>query len=215
MGRTYRMNWRDAKCIVVYVFIGILLTACLPALATGQPGVDPVSGQPMDGGLAVYYQQYFDTVYRKYEKELSLNERFAAISVYDAVADIDFEGDADESNRRRIMGLDSLENLKALLTGFYDPKDASYHADEAVEGRIKQILSACGLNREDYCLRVLRNMGALQKAPITDNNRYCVLGHWAEKLPYDASMAGFVDDMEIVLYGDGMKVGRFVMNPDD
>lgn len=193
----------------------MLLSVCFPAPAEQTPmPVDPISGLSMTSGdLEWYYQKHYIQIYDLYKDQLTDAERFADYTVHDAVRDINFAADTDESNRRRIINLSDLAGLKAMLTGFYDSDDASYTDDPAVRKRLSDILSACGLNIDDYLLSVLRN-GFVSQLPPKQKNWICHLGHWADEKLYDEAHRGPIVDISIILSGDEMQVVHFVMNPD-
>lgn len=201
--------------LLLLCFCLMLSSVCLPAPAEQTPEpIDPISGLSMKtGDLESYYQDHYIKIYEQYKDQLTDAERFADYLVTDAVRDMDFAADTDESNRRRIINLSDLNSLKALLTGFYDPNDASYTDDKALRQRLNDILSACGLNIDDYLLGVLRNV-FVEQLPAKEKKWVCHLGHWADEKTHDEKHAGPITDISIILRGDDMKVVHFVMNPD-
>ena len=203
------------QLICLFCLCLMLFSACFPAPAEQKPeAIDPISGLSMTSGdLGWYYQKHYTEIFEKFESQLTDAERFADPTVNDAIDCINFAADTDESNRRRIINLSHLDSLKALLTGFYDPNDASYTDDEAVRKRLSDILSACGLNIDDYLLSVLRN-GFVSELPPKEKNWICSLGHWADEKVYDEAHSGPITDISIILAGDDMKVVHFVMNPE-
>lgn len=201
--------------ICLFCLCLMLFSACFPAPAEQKPeAIDPISGLSMTSGdLGWYYQKHYTKILEKFRSQLTDAERFADPTVHDAIDCINFAADTDESNRRRIINLSDLDSLKALLTGFYDPNDASYTDDEAVRKRLSDILSACGLNIDDYLLSVLRN-GFVSELPPKEKNWICSLGHWADEKIYDEAHSGPITDISIILAGDDLKVVHFVMNPE-
>ena len=116
----------------------------------------------------------------------------------------------DMAARQRIYGIASADDLHAILTGYFDPNDAAYTADAALDARLQAILAACGLNPEDYDISVIRNLGGMIE-PITETNWYCTLIRKGIEVAEDETNPY---DMVIVLYGDEMTVGAFVLNPE-
>ncbi len=201
--------------LLLLCFCLMLSCVCFPAPAEQTPeAIDPISGLSMKtGDLESFYKNHYFKILEKFQSRLTDAERFADPTVHDAIGNINFAADTDESNRRRIINLSDLDSLKALLTGFYDPNDVSYTDDEAVRKRLSDILSACGLNIDDYLLSVLRN-GFVSQLPPKQKNWICRLGHWADEKLYDEEHRGPITDISIILSGDEMQVVHFVMNPE-
>ena len=121
-----------------------------------------------------------------------------------------FDSEDSLAARQRIYGIASADDLHAILTGYFDPNDAAYTADAALDARLQAILAACGLNPEDYDISVIRNLSGLPE-PITGTNWYCTLIRKGVEVAEDETNPY---DMVIVLYGDEMTVGAFVLNPE-
>ena len=101
--------------------------------------IDPVSGQPVDTHAMSQevYQEHFDKLFSKYKKELSNQEVFCSTIVFDGISNIDYETEKGIPSRERIWNATTLEDLRGLLTGFFDHSDASYTTDEPVMTKLR------------------------------------------------------------------------------
>ena len=147
---------------------------------------------------------------RRYADEVAEAELLVSADVYDAIGMIRFDSEDSLAARQRIYGIASADDLHAILTGYFDPNDAAYTADAALDARLQAILAACGLNPEDYDISVIRNLSGMPE-PITGTNWYCTLIRKGVEVAEDETNPY---DMVIVLYGDEMTVGAFVLNPE-
>ncbi len=192
--------------------LGCLLFAVALLLSTGAcaetAAIDSVSGVAIDDDLENVYKDHFDALCTQYADELTEQEKVAANAVFDAIGWINFESDDSLAVRQRVYQISSAEELKAVLTGYFDAHDASYHSDAALDAKIQEIFTACGLNLDDYYMTVTRNVGGIPD-PVTATNWYCSFVEKASVGEEDASIA-----MTIVLYDAEMKVGIFSLNAD-
>ena len=197
----------QCRCAALLTALLLSIAAAGNAAETAAAKLDPVSGEPLDQNIELFYQERFDDLCTQYASQLSDGERYCAGKVYDAIASISFRSDESLASRKRIFDISSAGGLHAILTGFFDPNDAGYASDDAAAQRLNQILSACGVRMEDYYLCVIRNVPGLPE-PVAKDNWYCTL---TLKEAYSPSGG---DSIVIVLYGGDMKTGAFVMNPD-
>ena len=172
--------------------------------------IDAVSGAPLDNDIEIVYKEHFDDMVTHYADELTEAELLVSADVYDAIGMIRFDSEDSLAARQRIYGIASADDLHAILTGYFDPNDAAYTADTALDARLQAILAACGLNPEDYDISVIRNLSGMPE-PITGTNWYCTLIRKGVEVAEDETNPY---DMVIVLYGDEMTVGAFVLNPE-
>lgn len=170
--------------------------------------IDPVSGAVIDDSLEEVYKEHFDEICAQYADELTAQEKNAAIDVFDAIGQIHFESEDSLAVRRRVYQISSAAELKAVLTGYFDAHDASYNSDAALDAKIQEIFTACGLNLDDYYMTVTRNVGGIPD-PVTTTNWYCSFVKKENSEDEETSVA-----MRIVLYDEDMKVGIFSMNAD-
>lgn len=197
------------KRICILLTFTFLLSLSAPGFAENTI-IDPVSGQPVDdnGMIQIFYQEHFDQLYRKYEKELSGQEIFCSTIVADGIANIDYKTEKGIPLRERILKATTLDDLRGLLTGFFDHGDAAYTADEPVLARLRAIFDACGLKMDDYYFSVTRNQPGLEE-PFRPSETT-----WSCSFLHKEKEAGIApDDIDIILHGDEMAVGRFVMDP--
>ncbi len=170
--------------------------------------VDPVSGAVIDDSLEEVYKDHFDALCSQYADELTAQEKNAASDVFDAIGQINFESEDSLAVRQRVYQISSAEELKAVLTGYFDAHDASYSSDDALDAKIQEIFTACGWNLDDYYMTVTRNVSGIPD-PVTTTNWYCSFVKKESSEEEDASVA-----MTIVLYDEDMKVGILSMNAD-
>lgn len=170
--------------------------------------IDPVSGAVINDSLEEVYKEHFDAICAQYADELTAQEKNAAIEVFDAIGQIHFESEDSLAVRQRVYQISSAEELKAVLTGYFDAHDASYNSDAALDAKIQEIFTACGLNLDDYYMTVTRNVGGIPD-PVTTTNWYCSFVKKESSEDEETSVA-----MRIVLYDEDMKVGIFSMNAD-
>ena len=174
--------------------------------------IDPVSGQPIDTRAMSQkvYLEHFDKLFSKYEKELSNQEVFCSTIVFDGIANIDYETEKGIPSRERIWNATTLEDLRGLLTGFFDHSDAAYTTDEPVMTKLRAIFEACGLNMDDYYYSVERNRPVLDDPfDPREISWTCSFLHKDKEVGIDPN------DITILLYRDEMTVGRFIMDPWD
>ena len=205
------MRQSHFKRICILLAFTILLSLAVPGFAENTI-IDPVSGRPVDdnGRIQLFYQEHFDQLLRKYEKELSGQEIFSNTIVADGIANIDYETEKGIPFRERILKATTLDDLRGLLTGFFDHTDVAYTRDEPVLARLRAIFDACGLNMDDYYYSVERNHPVLDY-PFTPREIT-----WSCSFLHKDKEVGIVpDDIDIILHGDEMKVGRFIMDPWD
>lgn len=191
------------------LFLAVLLIFSCWTAATAE-STDAVSGAPLDNDIEIVYKEHFDNMVTRYADELTEAELLVSADVYDAIGMIRFDSEDSLAARQRIYGIASADDLHAILTGYFDPNDAAYTADAALDARLQAILAACGLNPEDYDISVIRNLGGMIE-PITGTNWYCTLIRKGVEVAEDETNPY---DMVIVLYGDEMTVGAFVLNPE-
>ncbi len=170
--------------------------------------MDPVSGQPLNADIENVYKDRFEEMCKKYEDQLSEEEKYRSNKVYDAIGSMSFSPDQGVECMQRIFNISSAEDLHGILTGYFDPKDATYVSDDALKSRLEQILTACGLDLADYYLSVTRNVPGLPD-PITKDNWYCTL---ALKEAYSPEEGG--DSIILILCGAEMQAVTFIMNAD-
>lgn len=197
------------KLICLSLFLITLLSLAVSGFAENTT-IDPVSGQRVDdsGRIQLFYQEHFDQLYRKYEKELSDQEIFCSTIVGDGIANIDYNMEKGIPFRDRVLKAATLDDLRGLLAGFFDHTDAAYTRDEPVLARLRAIFDACGLKMDDYHFSVTRNMPGLPE-PFTPRETT-----WSCSFLHKDKEVGIVpDDIDIILHGDEMRVGRFVMDP--
>lgn len=191
------------------LFLAVLLIFSCWMTATAE-SIDTVSGAPLDADIEIVYKEHFDDMVTRYADELSEAELLASNNVYDAIGMIRFDSEDSLAARQRIYGIASADDLHAILTGYFDPNDATYTADAALDARLQAILAACGLNPADYDISGIRNLGGMIE-PIAGTNWYCHLIRKGIEVAED-EVSPY--DMVIVLYGDEMTVGAFVLNPE-
>ena len=93
-------------------------------------------------------RELLDDMVTRYADELTEAELLVSADVYDAIGMIRFDSEDSLAARQRIYGIASADDLHAILTGYFDPNDAAYTADTALDARLQAILAACGLNPE-------------------------------------------------------------------
>ena len=167
---------------------------------------DPYSGLLIANGEAtLYYMTLFDNACEEYSAELTSDELYAAIDVYDAIGQLSFD-DSDASLRQHLLSIKSADDIRLLLTGFFDVNDFTYHEDTATLERVKKILLAAGLNIDDYHLSIVRNRHDLPLVEQNTNSWYCKLGRDTgdEQVPYE--------EIVIVLCGEDQHVYAMLMN---
>lgn len=191
------------------VLLAVLLIFSCWTVATAE-STDAVSGAPLDNDIEIVYKEHFDDMVTRYADELTEAELLVSADVYDAIGMIRFDSEDSLAARQRIYGIASADDLHAILTGYFDPNDAAYTADASLDARLQAILVACGLNPEDYDISVIRNLSGMPE-PITGTNWYCTLIRKGVEVAEDETNPY---DMVIVLYGDEMTVGAFVLNPE-
>ena len=168
------------------LFLAVLLIFSCWTAATAE-STDAVSGAPLDNDIEIVYKEHFDDMVTRYADELTEAELLVSADVYDAIGMIRFDSEDSLAARQRIYGIASADDLHAILTG-----------------------AACGLNPEDYDISVIRNLSGMPE-PITGTNWYCTLIRKGVEVAEDETNPY---DMVIVLYGDEMTVGAFVLNPE-
>ncbi len=142
---------------------------------------------------------------------LSSEEIYASCGLIDAMNSADITLDIAQANYEVASGIHSCDELRAHLTGFTDPYDPSYQEDQAVLDRLDAILTVCGLRLSDYCFQVQRNI-----AQVPDREQAV---NWTCNLKvFEKGEAYFphVDepDIQIVLFGEEMKVVSFTFMPN-
>ena len=85
-----------------------------------------------------------------------------------------------------------------------------FDSEDSLAARQRIYGIASGLNPEDYDISVIRNLSGMPE-PITGTNWYCTLIRKGVEVAEDETNPY---DMVIVLYGDEMTVGAFVLNPE-
>ena len=149
------------------VLLAVLLIFSCWTVATAE-STDAVSGAPLDNDIEIVYKEHFDDMVTRYADELTEAELLVSADVYDAIGMIRFDSEDSLAARQRIYGIASADDLHAILTGYFDPNDAAYTADTALDARLQAILAACGLNPEDYDISVIRNLSGMPE-PITSS----------------------------------------------
>ena len=97
--------------------------------------IDAVSGAPLDNDIEIVYKEHFDDMVTHYADELTEAELLVSADVYDAIGMIRFDSEDSLAARQRIYGIASADDLHAILTGYFDPNDAAYTADTALDAR--------------------------------------------------------------------------------
>lgn len=190
----------------------LILTLVFSCWTFASADSDTISGAPLNDDIEDVYKQHFDAMVSTYAGELSAAETLASSSVFDAIGMIHFDSEDSLAARQRIYDIASAEDLHTILTGYFDPNDATYSSDATLDARIQAIFSVCGLNLDDYYMTVVRNVGGMPE-PITGNNWYCTFVPKASA----AAEEGEEDSAQqfiIILYGEDMTVGAFALNAE-
>lgn len=196
---------RKFRCF--FLIVALLLSVFSVSFAETE-AVDSVSGAVIDDSLEEVYKEHFDAICAQYADELTAQEKNAASDVFDAIGQINFESEDSLAVRQRVYQISSAEELKAVLTGYFDAHDASYSSDAALDAKIREIFTACGWNLDDYYMTVTRNVSGIPD-PVTTTNWYCSFVKKESSEEEETSVA-----MTIVLYDEDMKVGILSMNAD-
>jgi hypothetical protein len=204
----------------------MLMSMTLPAMAEE---TDSVSGAVMDDSIENVYKDRFEEACNQYADQLSDSEKVFMNKVYDAIGMMHFDSEDSLASRQRIYNIASADDLHAILTGYYDANDADYSSDAALDAKLQEIFTACGLNMDDYYVSVIRNVGGIP-APVTSTNWYCTFtlkteaaaiagDDTAEEASEETAEEGDEEEEEeenhtitIILYDEDMKVGSFTMN---
>lgn len=188
------------------VFLMVFISILVLLSASFADTMDPYSGLEIKTGEAtLYYMTTFDNACEEYSAELTSDELYAAIYVYDAIGQLKFD-ESDDSLRRHLLSIQCVDDIRILLTGFFDVHDFLYHEDAETFKRIETILSSAGLNINDYHLSVVRNRHGLPLIDQNINSWYCTLGKETENDQYP------FEEIIIVLCDDDQHVFAMLMN---
>lgn len=182
------------KKIIISSLLFLLILAC--SQVSFASTVDPYTSLEISNGEAtLYYMTLFDDACEKYRNELTLAEIYAAIDVYDAIGQLNFD-ESDESLRKHLLSITGADDLKLLLTGFFDAHDFTYHSDNTVVNRIGEILLSIGLDVTDYHISVVRNRHDLPLISQDGDTWYCKLGKETgnEQYPYEEIVIVLCDE---------------------
>lgn len=152
-------------------------------------------------------QEHLYMVYQKCAGELTEAEQFAFPWVHDAIATMNLSNDQVETSYRRLMSVNSPQQLSAILCGYFDVNDPSYVQDHVIFDRLGEIISTCGLEPSEYLLSVTKNIPGYAYP-----NWYCVLGRMGIRDGEEDVGVQPIKDFHIIISGEDLKVVSFSMN---
>lgn len=141
---------------------------------------------------------------------LLAEEVYASYGLIDAINSVEQTLDVAQANYEMLSDIQSCDEWKARLTGFSDPYDPGYREDQVVLDRLEAILTVCGLQLSDYCFQVQRNIAeaAEWKQAVNWTCNLKVFEKGEVYFPHAGE-----PDIQIVLFGEDMKVVSFTFMP--